>query len=112
MSNKKLIVRLIQQDLKHGQLLYGLRKLGLDGSDKHHLQLLDIVFELMQVPQAAEFDWGATYRIYLNQAAAMETESTDRHLKPLAELCYKHLRTLVNCAEMNESRVPDRTGPL
>jgi hypothetical protein len=28
-----------------------------------------------------------------------EIGSTDTHLKPLAELCYKHLRMLVNCEQ-------------
>lgn len=97
MSNKQLIVRLIQQDLKHCQLLYGLNRVGLDGDEKHHLQIFDIVYDLMKVPQSLEFDWGATYQNYMKQALLLEIGNTDTQLKPLAELCYKHLRMLVNC---------------
>lgn len=99
MSNKKQIVRLIQQDLKHCQLLYGLNRVGvgLDGNEKHHLQLFDIVYDFMKVPQSLEFDWGKTYQNYMKQGLLLEIGNTDTHLKPLAELCHKHLRMLVNC---------------
>lgn len=99
MGNKQLIIRLIQQDLKHCQLLFGLDKIGLDGNDKHHLQILDIIYDLMKVPQSIEFEWGATYQNYMKQALLLEIGNADTHLKPLAELCYKHLRMLVNCEQ-------------
>lgn len=95
MSNKQLIVRLIQQDLKHCQLLFGLNRIGLDGDEKHHLQIFDIIYELMKVPESIELDWGVTYQNYMKQVSLIEIEQTDAHLKLLAELCYKHLRTLV-----------------
>lgn len=97
MSNKKLIIRLIQQDLKHCQLLYGLIKIGLNGNDKHHLQILDIVYDLMNVPKEIEYDWGSTYHNYMKQALLLEVGNNDTQLKPLAELCYKHLKMLVDC---------------
>ena len=50
MSNKELIISLIQQDLKHSQLVLGLDELGMEASDKHCLDILDIVYNLMQVP--------------------------------------------------------------
>lgn len=108
MRNKQLIIKLIQQDLKHCQLLYGLNRVGLNGEDKHQLQLFDIVYELMKVPQNLEIDWGKTYQDYMKQALLLEIGSTDAHLKPLAELCYKHLRMLVNCGNRNEKKI---SGP-
>ena len=53
MSNKELIVSLIQQDLKHSQLVLGLDELGMEASDKHCLDILDIVYNLMKVPGGA-----------------------------------------------------------
>lgn len=99
MRSKQLIIKLIQQDLKHCQLLYGLNRVGLDGDEKHQLQLFDIIYDLMKVPQSIEFDWGSTYHHYMKQGLLLEIGSTDTHLKPLAELCYKHLRMLVNCEQ-------------
>ena len=51
MESKKLIIALIQQDLKHSQLILGLDDLGLEASDKHSLEMFDIVANLMQVPE-------------------------------------------------------------
>jgi len=57
MSQKELIISLIQQDLKHSQLILGLDELGMDASDKHSLEILDVVANLMQVPDGEiEYD--------------------------------------------------------
>lgn len=58
MRTKELIIKLIQQDLKHSQLVYGMNKLGFDGNDKHHLQLFDLVYTLMKVPEELEIGVG------------------------------------------------------
>lgn len=59
MSNKELIISLIQQDLKHSQLIVGLDRLGLEASERHCLQLLEVVAHLMRVPEGnTELDWG------------------------------------------------------
>jgi hypothetical protein len=42
MKTKELVISLIQQDLKHTQLGAGLDNVGLEASDKHHLQILEI----------------------------------------------------------------------
>ena len=58
MSDKELIINLIQQDLKHSQLVLGLDELGMEASDKHCLEILDIVANLMKVPEGnVEYDW-------------------------------------------------------
>ena len=90
MSEKELIISLIQQDLKHCQLIVGLDQLGLEASDKHGLELLDIVADLMHVPAGnAEFDWGRIYVTYMSECAGVEIESTSASLRPFAESCYE-----------------------
>jgi hypothetical protein len=59
----------------------------------------------MKVPQNLEIDWGKTYLDYMKQAAFLELGNTDAHLKPLAELCYKHLRMLINNYRMDNQRI-------
>lgn len=56
MKNKDLIVSHIQQDLKHHQLVLGLDNIGLQAGEKHHLELLNVVYDLMEVPQSVEMD--------------------------------------------------------
>ncbi len=97
MRTKDLIIKLIQQDMKHCQLIYGLDNLGLDGNEKYHLQLFDIVYVLMKVPKNLEMEWGDTYQKYMRQASLVEISGTDSKLKPLAELCFKHLKMLLDC---------------
>lgn len=92
MSNKELIISLIQQDLKHCQLIVGLDQLGLEASDKHGLELLDIVADLMHVPEGnAEFDWGRIYITYMAECSGVEIVSTSASLRPFAERCYEDL---------------------
>ena len=92
MSNKELIIKLIQQDLKHCQLVVGLDYLGLEASNKHCLELLDIVADLMHVPEGAvEFDWGRVYITYMSECSGVQVESTSESLRPYAEYCYDDL---------------------
>jgi hypothetical protein len=64
MQNKELVISLIQQDLKHHQLIIGLENISLNagrkagalirnGSDLH-LDILDLCFDAMKVPESAE----------------------------------------------------------
>ena len=99
MSNKELIIKLIQQDLKHCQLVVGLDQLGLEASDKHCLELLDIVADLMQVPAGnLEFDWGRVYITYMSECTGVEVESTSDSLRPYAEYCYDDLCEILSSA--------------
>ncbi|WP_136465155.1 hypothetical protein [Flagellimonas onchidii] len=62
MNTKELIIRIIQEDLKHSQLVEGLNHLGLDADQFHSLGLLDVVLDLMKVPQGKPaFTWGLIY---------------------------------------------------
>ena len=97
MEKELLIIDLILQDLKHNQLLTGLEKIGLNGSDTHYLGILEIVFQLMKVPEQIANDWGELYVKFMNQAIHYEiTSSTKKEtLKPLAEVCYRQLKVLI-----------------
>ena len=95
MSEKELIIKLIQQDLRHCQLIYGMEKIGVDATDKHHLQLVDLVYALMKVPEI-EMEWGNAYQKYMRQSLLVELSGTDASLKPLAVLCFRHLKMLVD----------------
>ena len=97
MSNKELIISLIQEDLKHCQLIVGLDELGLQASDKHCLGILDIVANLMQVPKGnLQFDWGRTYITYMADCTGMDVEYTSASMRPYAEFCYDELIEIVN----------------
>ena len=96
MKNKTLIIALLQQDLKHHQLILGLDNIGLQAGEKHHLEILDIVYDLMQVPQSVEMEWGMTYTNYMNKALRYRIQANSEGLKQLAELCYTHLKCMVD----------------
>ena len=97
MSNKELIIKLIQQDLKHCQLVVGLDQLGLEASDKHCLELLDIVADLMQVPEGSlEFDWGRVYVTYMAECDGVDIDCTADSMRPYAISCYDDLCEILN----------------
>jgi len=92
MTQKDLIISLLQQDLKHSQLVMGLDRLGLEASERHCLQLLDIIANLMQVPEGhVEFDWGKLYITYMAESVEFEIDCTTDSLKAYAETCYDEL---------------------
>jgi hypothetical protein len=113
MQNKELVISLIQQDLKHHQLIIGLENISLNagrkagallrnGSDLH-LDILDLCFDAMKVPESAEIDWGMTYTNYMNKALRYKIDATSEGLRhreaatrELAELCYTHLKGIVD----------------
>ncbi len=99
MTYKELIIKLIQEDLKHCQLVVGLDQLGLEASNNHCLELLDIVADLMQVPAGnLEFDWGRVYLTYMSECTGLEVESTSESLRPFAECCYSDLCEILSSA--------------
>ena len=102
MSNKPLILQLIQQDLKHHQLTEGLHQLGFDDAGVHCLDILSIVSDLMKVPQGeAQDKWGHVYVSFMRQAHEYKVSGLGEELKPLAEQCYE---MLVACTEI-ENRI-------
>ncbi len=98
MKNEQLIINLILQDLKHNQLLLGLEKIGLNVNDTHYLSILEVVFQLMKVPEQTLDDCGALYLNFMDQAIQYKMSDTVKQdtLKPLAEVCYRQLRGLID----------------
>lgn len=96
MKNKDLIITLIQQDLKHQQLIDRMENLIAIEKGKHHLELLNLVYDLMKVPESAELDWGKTYCNYMGIASWFPLEPTTEGLRNQAELCFIHLEAIVD----------------
>ncbi len=93
MTRKQLIISLIQQDLKHSQLVLGLDQLGLDASDNHCLELLDIIADLMKVPEGEiEIAWGKKYVSLMAEAVHVDVADGSGRLRGYAEECYGELR--------------------
>ncbi|MCJ8290166.1 MAG: hypothetical protein HRT58_10925 [Crocinitomicaceae bacterium] len=95
MQGRNLIITLIQQDLKHQQLIERVEDLISIEKEKHHLELLHLVQELMKVPETAELDWGKTYCKYMGIASWFPLESTSDGLRNQAEMCFTHLQAIV-----------------
>ncbi|AFL86146.1 hypothetical protein Belba_3655 [Belliella baltica DSM 15883] len=55
MEKEELIIKLIQQDFKHLQLLLGIQKLGFDNDSNHFLGILDIVISLLGIEEEEEY---------------------------------------------------------
>ncbi len=97
MSNKELIINLIQQDLKHSQLILGLDDLGMEASDKHCLEILDIVANLMKVPDGEiEYEWCGLYVTYMQNCKKVGVTHTSETMRPFAEACYAGLVEIIN----------------
>jgi len=98
MKNKDLIISLIQQDLKHNQLVEGLENLGLDGGGLHYLGVLELVCRLMKVPENVQDQWSELYIGFMKEAAKHEIEEKPDSLRPLAEVCYYKLKHTLRSA--------------
>ena len=105
MTRKQLIISLIQQDLKHSQLVLGLDQLGLDASDHHCPELLDIIAELMKVPEGeTERIWGKTYVSLMAKAVQFDAKDTRASLRAYAEECYGELRRVQRTEDFTTER--------
>ena len=99
--NKELVISLIQQDLKHCQLVSGLEGLGFDSGGIHSLEILEIVSKLMDVPKGRVSDeWGQVYHDFMEQAVHYKIVHRSESLRSLAESCYSKL---FNLLEANRS---------
>lgn len=97
MPNKELIISLIQQDLKHSQLILGLDDLGLAASDKHSLEMFDIIADLMQVPEGhLESEWARIYLSYMSECREVEIQHLTKPMQPYAISCYDDLCEILN----------------
>lgn len=95
MKSKELIIKLITQDMKHTQLLNGLRSSGLN-PEMHYLSIVNVVVILMEGYAGTEWtdvsdDLGKLYFGFLDEAEKLPITNDDEDLKPLAEDCYNRL---------------------
>ena len=105
MTNKELIINLIQQDMKHSQLILGLDDLGLEASDKHCLEMFDIIANLMHVPDGhIEDRWARVYLAYMSESRDIEIQHMTTPMKPYAISCYDDLCEVLSL-ESNGIRV-------
>lgn len=96
MTQKDLIIALLCQDLKHSQFLLGLDDLGLSASDKHSLELFDIIAKLMHVPEGeAESNWARVYLTYMSESREVAIEHTSAPMLPFAVECFEDLREVL-----------------
>lgn len=100
MKNKELLINLIQQDLKHNQLVIGLDKIGLEGSEMHNLRILEMVSKLMKVPKTLQEDWTKAYMLCMEEAVNYQITNRGESLKPLAEVCFNRLKQLIKKSEI------------
>lgn len=92
--SKKFIIHLIQQDMKHNQLILGLRKLNFN-VQVHYLDIMSLVAELMEIPPNSITDnWAKTYINFLEQSVNYEITEVGTGLFPLAKECYQTLKGL------------------
>ena len=97
MSNEAIIIRLIQMDMKHNQLVGGLRAIGLDGGGLFEIGALEMISELMQFPEGKIEDrLYAMYVGFIDEAANYEITDRGESLRQLAELAYRQLRAFVD----------------
>lgn len=107
MKSKELIISLIQQDLKHTQLVAGLDKVGLEASDKHHLQILEVIAKIMQVPEGdVDDNWGRVYFNLVQEAKNFAISDTADSLRPYATLCYRQLKLFLEIEKKKKEIQP------
>lgn len=95
MQNKDLVIRLIQQDMKHHQLISNLESIGLRSDGIYYLELMEIISEIMQVPKDdIEDRWSNTYLHFMNQVSNYPVTSKGEGLMDLAEECYENLKII------------------
>jgi hypothetical protein len=89
LNSKELITRIILQDLKHNQLIKGLRDLGFDDSGVYSLDLLSIVAGIQEIPEESLSEqWVAIYQNLMDKATSLPVSALGTELRELAEEGY------------------------
>jgi hypothetical protein len=97
-THSSIIIQLIQQDLKHAQMLEALKAAGFH-SEVHCLDLPTVVARLMGNNDGTASDqWAGVYVSFLEQAV-QHPLSASGEIEQLAEECYLFLRA---CLEIEE----------
>lgn len=91
METQDLIPILIQQDMKHWQLVEGIHRAGFE-SDMHYLGLMRVVATLMGLPEGdVPAPWLETYMDYLAKAGRYPLTGRGDNLEGLAKECFYRL---------------------
>ena len=87
MQSKELIIQLIQQDMKHQQLVEYICKAGFE-TDLHGLDLLHIVAALMGITGEIPERWTEIYMDCLGNTVHYPIAGSSQAFRALAEECY------------------------
>ena len=93
-SKDELIKTLILQDLKHCQLVYGLDQLHLDAGFRHFLGIMDLIRQLMDIPESEANQFYDTYSSYMQNCMNYPISSNGEELIPVAEECFLSLEKI------------------
>ena len=96
METKKLILHLLQQDLKYHQLTENLRHIGLDDDGRYSLDLMPLIAELMEVPDSLRDKWCEIYVSLMEDVWNIPIEGGMNLCSDIAEKCFGKLRVLIN----------------
>ncbi len=108
-ANKDLIVKLIRADLKHNQLILGLKKASLDAG-AHYIDILAIVARLMGVRKGEVSDqFSEVYFSFMEKAPDYPVTDLGKELKPLAKECYE---MLVACQKVGDTGLEPVTSSM
>ena len=92
MEKRELIIQLIEQDLRHNQLVLGLNKMELDSAGFYELEISRIIGRLMGIPFGRLDDhWGDIYDSFMEQSLHYPVKEAKSRFKTLAEACYNQL---------------------
>lgn len=93
MKIKNLIIQLLIEDMKHEQLISGLKNLGFV-SEFYGSDLCAVVAELMGIPEEnISWDWMDIYMSFIRKAVHYEITDNGKSLLTLAETCYTFLKS-------------------
>jgi hypothetical protein len=90
---EEIIIHLIAQDMKHQYLISGLEQLGFTGGEKHDLDIVSVVANLMGIEKGKRTDrWTETYTKHVYNINIQDGQQ----LSILALECFKVLQQLEN----------------
>lgn len=100
MNTRDLIIRLIQQDMKHNQLLAGLHHINLSTAGLYSLNIIGIVADLIDIKIDSSHPCVKMYNTYLERAHRFKVIEDGANLLPIARECYE---CLLICFELGKA---------
>ena len=107
-SFEELIEELIMADMKHNQLITGLRNLDLDSAD-HYLGIYELITSLFGISDLYGLDrFSDVYFRYMDHGDEYPITNMGQEFRPLAKECYQSLVALAN--EVKAGQLTDASG--